>query len=342
MSRPVALLTLLASTTIGCDLVEPDTVTVTLEACVATHTPEHMAACEPLANPPTSVTAKLSDRRGQIAELAFNQNNLARFQVAAGTYHVAISLQGIVLDCVETVIERFGADSTRISESASDEFRVTNRDDEGKIRRIDCAPSPYRQAPEMVVMTTLGRFETDVDTLQLSVGEPFAFFGRARPDTRPPDAPGVVFVGRIEQEPKVIRCLRGDWYRTEWRAWGFPPTCSGAPEWVHVTDELRRSLARVAPCMASVPLNEAPSAGSGMGVGIKDCVQATLITTEVGPGIERFRVRRPGWGEGYVLFAYRATECGSSWASQTKRDSGGTQWPEPFPSYARMEVEIAC
>ena len=123
MSRPVALLSLLVAT-LGCYIVGPDDapdgfVTVTLEACL-----EGGSGCESPADPPTSVSVRLSDQRGQATALTFNRNNLARFHLAPGVYSVAIRYQGIVF-------------------CSDPELRVTRDDDEGMVRTITCPPFPY-------------------------------------------------------------------------------------------------------------------------------------------------------------------------------------------------------
>ncbi len=72
-----------------------------------------------------------------------------------------------------------------------------------------------------------------------------------------------------------------------------------------------------------------------MSVGIRDCVQVSLVKTDFGPGLE--------WERGqHQMLGLRATECGHTWVSLTKQDASGRQWPEPFPSYDRVEVEIVC
>jgi len=264
------------------------------------------------------VSARITGSRGHDSIAAFDSDNLAVFYLAPpDTYQMEIVHQGVVLDCSDR------------------ELPVMPEDDESEIRRIGCPPLPHRQAPEMVLMATTGEFEIKPDTVRLEQGQLFRFFGRSHPNAPLPDVPGMVVVEQVSREPEVLRCLHGDWYRAEWRSWRFPPTCPSSRDWLLVTEELREKLVRIVPCVAQVPLSADPSYGSGASVRITDCVQASLVKTDFGPGIE--------WERGqYEMIGLRATGCGSTWVSMTKQDSGGTQWPEPFPSYDRMEVEIAC
>lgn len=221
-------------------------------------------------------------------------------------YRVEVVHRDIALECHETVVERW-ADSARISWADPHEFRVTSADD-GKTRRIDCEPYPYFTPPELVTLVTLGHFELERDSVTLSKGQ-------------------LVKPRLTNEDPQIIRCYD---LQEPWRGY---PSCGSFPEAdsaLLVTQEIRERFIRIMPCFAKVP----SSTGPGISVGISDCVQVTLITTDFGPGIER-DPEVPGWG-------LRATGCGGTWVSLTKRDSGGTQWPEPFPSYARLEVEITC
>ena len=323
MFRPAPLILSLAAT-LGCDLllVESgyDLIKVTLTACVEWDPPlPHQEYCESPARftDPTSVSVRITGSRGHDSVASFDSDNLAVFHLAPpDRYELEIVHQDVVLDCFDT------------------ELRVTPEDDES-VRRIACPPLPHRQAPEMVVLATAGHFDIEMDTLRVARGQLFDFFRRFRPDDHLPDIPGKLYVGEMRRGPEVLRCLTGDWYRAEWRAWRFPPTCPDSPDWFPVTEEIRAKLVHIVPCTARVPLSEDPASGSGISVGITDCVQASLVSTELGAGIEQV-LGTP------LTRGLRAVGCGSTWVSRTRRDTSGRQWPAPFASHDRMEVEITC
>jgi len=304
--RPLALalaLILAAS----CDLTEPDVpVAVRIRPGVVAHP----------ADPPKSVTVRVWDQRGGRQELPLNKFWRARFLLTPGMYRIEVITRDIALECpplYKEVHERFGTDSTRIYQTGPHdphELRVTRDDDDNRIHDMHCEPYPYFTPPEQLTLMTLGRFEIEEDSVRISKGQ-------------------LVQLHLTNRDPEIIRCFDIQGF---WRNHG--PSCDSLPtadSALLVTEDLRVKYSHVLPCLAREP---GSSTGPGISVGITDCVQVTLITPDLGPGIER-DPEAPGWG-------YRATGCGSSWLSMTKRDSGGTQWPEPFPSYDRLEVEIAC
>ena len=175
-----------------------------------------------------------------------------------------------------------------------------------------------------------GYLEFEQDTVRMAVGEHLVLVYDVPPDPYP----GYLYVRHTNLLPMLLSCTDVPSTIKDVN----PPSCEDLADRVVrpdtpilVTEAMMPAIARVMPCAKGpdgAPLTPEAWVTSGMFI---ECAAWGTALTEAGPGLE------------VVNFAYvRATSCGQSWVTKTRRDGWRRPLPEPFDGHARIEVQIAC